>query len=270
MAGPERGEVQVGDRAVAWRQLGAGPPLVLVNGYAATADDWDPTFLGALGEGFTVVFPDHRGMGASPWGSDPTPLSIASMADDVLAVIDGLQLEEPAVVGWSMGGMVAQALVRRAPDRVRALGLLATDPGGPDAVLADPSDWARLLDASGTPREQATRLLGLLFPPEVAAPIDAQVGDLVAQAKARLDPDVLHAQEAAIDAWHATDPGPGPRLPVVVAAGALDVVIPAANAPLLAERWGAPDPTIYDGAGHAFMAQVPVELATLLKEHLLP
>ena len=47
-------------------------------------------------------------------------------------------------------------------------------------------------------------------------------------------------------------------------------MIPAATAPLLAERWGAPDPTIYDGAGHAFMAQVPVELATLLKEHLLP
>ena len=243
---------------------------MLLNGYAATAADWDPVFLGALAANFEVVLPDHRGMGASTWGADDEALSVATMADDVLAVMDALGLSSVPVVGWSMGGFVAQTLAAADPARVSALTLLSTDPGGPNAVAADPEVWARLTDSSGPPREQATRLLGVLFPPALAAELDAQVGPLVADGRAALDHRVLRAQEAAMDAWHAAAPPMPPPLPTFVACGALDVVIPAANASLLANRWQAPPATAFEDCGHAFMAQVPEALAAQIKEHVLP
>lgn len=243
---------------------------MLLNGYAATTADWDPVFLGALAAAFEVVLPDHRGMGTSTWGEDDEPLTVASMAEDVAAVMDVHGLSSAPVVGWSMGGFVAQTLAAADPGRVSALALLSTDPGGPEAVAADPAVWARLTDSSGPPREQATRLLGVLFPPPLADELDAQVGPLVAEGRAALDHRVLRAQEAAMDEWHAAAPPPAPSLPTLVACGALDIVIPAANAPLLAERWQAPTATAFEDCGHAFMAQVPDALAAQIKEHLSP
>lgn len=257
-------------REVGWQSVGSGPPLVVVNGYAGTAADWDPTFISELGTRFQVFLPDNRGMGASSWGDDTEVLTIASMAGDVLALADALDLSTFALAGWSMGGFIAQTLASREPERVSALALLGTDPGGPGAVRADPAVWARLIDVSGSDRQQATRLLSLLFPPDLAAELDAQVGPIVAQARAEIDHRVLRAQEDAMDAWH-TAPSPvipAAAPPTLVACGDLDIVLPAANAPIIAERWGAPAPLVFPGCGHAFMAQVPVELAAHLIDHL--
>lgn len=270
VVGGDEGVVARAGRGIGWRTTGAGPPLLLLNGYGGTAADWDPTFLAALGAGHTVVLADHRGMGTSSWGDDAEPATVATMAADALAVLDALALPTAAVVGWSMGGFVAQALAAAAPERVRALGLLATDPGGPASVRAAPEVWARLTDTSGTAREQATRLLGLLFPSPLAEQVDADVGDLVAGARAALDVRVLRAQEAAMAAWHRDAPPSVPDRvpPTVVACGTDDVVIPPANAGLVAARWRAPEPAAFAGAGHALMAQAPTDLATLLHEHL--
>lgn len=253
-------------RHLAWREVGEGPVLLLLQGYSGTAADWDPVFLGELSAAHRVVCPDPRGMGRSSFGDPAEPISIEGMAADALAVLDAVGADDALVVGWSMGGFVAQALTCAAPGRVRGLGLIGTDAGGPEAVLADPADWARLVDTSGTPREQATRLLGLLFPAPLAEQLDAQVGDLVAQAKAALDPAVLRAQERAIAAWHAAAPGPVPggAPPVVAVAGADDVVIPAANLRLLAARWPGARTEEVPGAGHAVMAQEPQRVAALV------
>lgn len=265
-----QGTVALDGREIGWQSVGSGPPLLLLNGYGGTAADWDPNFLGALAEHFEVVLPDNRGMGRSSWGDDAETLSVGSMAEDILALADGLVLPTFALIGWSMGGFIAQTVAAKAPKRVTGLALLGTDAGGPDAVLADPEVWARLIDSTGTDREQATRLLGVLFPPELAAELDAQVGDLVAAARGAIDHRVLRAQEAAIAAWHEGDPvpvpTPAPR--TLIACGALDQVIPAQNAALLAQRWSATMPITYEGCGHALMAQVPVDLAAQLTAHL--
>ncbi len=255
------GTIEVDGRRLGWRSVGDGPPLVLVNGYAATATDWDPSFLAALGERFEVLCPDHRGMGDSDAG-DLDALTVDAMADDVAVLLDAREIEAAPVVGWSMGGFVAQRLAARTPARVSRLALLATDPGGAAAVPADPATWTALTSHAGSPREQATRLLSLLFPPALAEQIDEQFGELVAAARAALSPAVLTAQERAIDAWHAAEPaGPAPALPVLVAHGVDDVVIPAANADALAARWPGAQVERFAGCGHAFMAQEPARLA---------
>src|ERR1044071_1345070 len=145
--------------------MGSKPPLLLINGYAATGQDGDPAFLVGLSEAFEVIHPDNRGVGEKELGD--VELTVDSMAADLEALLDSLAIDRLPVVGWSMGGFVAQRLTLRAPQRVASLALIATDPGGPEAVQASPQTWARLSDHSGTPREQAPRLISLLFPPDL-------------------------------------------------------------------------------------------------------
>lgn len=260
------GTIDVGGRRLAWTAVGDGPPLLLVNGYAATAADWDPTFLAELGKSFRVICPDNRGVGDSQPG-DLGELTIDAMAADLESLLDALELERAPVAGWSMGGFVAQRLALRVPERVAALVLLSTDPGGPSAALADMDVWDRLIDHSGTPREQATRMISLLFPLPLARDIDRQFGYIVADARASLSLQTLDAQEIAMDAWHATEqPAPASAPPVLVAHGSEDVVIPAANSGLLAARWDAARVERFDGGGHAFMAQEPIRLARLIAD----
>ena len=256
-------------RVLGVRSTGDGPPVLLVNGYSGTSSDWDPTFVAILGTTRTVVAPDHQGMGASTPG-DLSTVTIESMADDLVVVLDGLGFDQVPVVGWSMGGMVAQSLAVCHPDRVSALILLGTDGGGPDAVTADPETWAALIDHSGSPRQQATRMLSLLFPAEVAAQIDRQFGEVVAGARAALSHPALTAQERAIDEWHTTVSGlpPSPVPPVLVASGSEDIVIPPANTDLLAGRWGATGVERYAGCGHALMAQEPERMGRLINRFL--
>ncbi len=265
------GRIELGDRHLAWRALGSGPPLLLVNGYAATAADWDPTFLGLLAADWRVICPDNRGLGGSDLGSDE--LTIAGMAADLEALLDGLEIERAAVAAWSMGGFVAQRLAQRAPARVESLALIATDPGGPEAVLAEPEAWAQLTDRSGSPREQASRLIGLLFPPALAPAIDAEFGELVAAGRAALPAATLDAQEAAMVGWHrdggggwdagSGDAAAGPP-PTLVVHGAEDRVIPAANAELLAARWPGARVEVVAAAAHAVMAQEPARVAAAI------
>lgn len=246
------------------------PPLLLINGYAATAADWDPTFIAALERSFELICPDNRGVGAAPLGELNGPLTIEAMAADLEAVLDAREIERLPVVGWSMGGFIAQALAARSPQRVDALVLLSTDPGGADAVLAEPAVWTQLTDTSGTPREQATRLISLLFPPAVAAEIDRQFGDAVAAARAELSPVALAAQASAMGAWHATERPlpPAPTSPVLIAHGSEDIVIPPENSDRLAARRPNSRVERFAGCGHAFMAQQPERLADLISSFL--
>jgi 3-oxoadipate enol-lactonase len=261
--------IELEGRRLAWRSVGSGPALLLLNGYAATAADWDPGFLAALARSFELVCPDNRGVGGSTPGE--TPLTIDAMAADLEALLDALELESAPVAAWSMGGFVAQRLASRAPRRVAAMALLATDPGGPEAVLADPEAWARLTDHSGTPREQASRLIALLFPPDLAAGIDERFGDVVAEARAELSAEILREQESAMAAWHAeSQPRAGGSAPVLIAHGSEDVIIPPANADALAARWPGCRVELFAGCGHALMAQEPERLAELIASSLRP
>jgi pimeloyl-ACP methyl ester carboxylesterase len=166
-----------------------------------------------------------------------------------------------------MGGFVAQTLALQHQDRVNKLILLSTDPGGADADLASPAVWSQLIDTSGTPDEQARRVLALLFPSDVAESFYRQFGDIVAAARARLSPELLNRQAAAMDAWHRE--GVGTRLreikiPVLIATGSDDIVIPASNALKLVNAIPPAWLAQFPGGGHAFIAQYPDPLADLI------
>jgi pimeloyl-ACP methyl ester carboxylesterase len=248
--------------------MGSGPPLVVVNGFAATRDDWDPAFLAELAKGRELILLDNRGTGESP--DDGQPFAIDDMAADVAGIIDALGLERPAVLGWSMGGFVALALALSEPAKVSKLVLLSTSGGGDLATLGDPETRQRLRDTAGTPREQASRLISLLFPPERATAIDAEFGEVVAAARARLCPDLLGRQWEALEGWERRQ-GPGVErisCPVLVATGDADVVIPPANAAALANAIPGSWLARFPNCGHGFMADHPETLAGLIRTFL--
>jgi aminoacrylate hydrolase len=250
---------------ISWRRLGDGPSLLMLNGYAASSGDWDPDFLGSLARSFTLICPDNRGIG----GSDGTPdeITIDAMADDAVALLEHLGIGSCTVLGWSMGGFVAQTLASKLPQTVESLILLSTDPGGDMAVRRDQQTEQLLTDHTGSPREQARRLLGLLFPPGLSDRLFEQFGDVVAEARASLRPEILSAQERAMDQWY--EQPCRSRLEAIAAAtivarGDLDVVIPPQNSERIAAAIPGSQLEVFAGGGHAFMAQFPEQAARLV------
>ena len=258
-------KIQVDGAQIGYRRIGNGQPLLVLNGFAATSADWDPSFIDGLASSNDLILLDHRGIGSST--DDGKAFDVAQLADDAAHVVDTLGFERTSVLGWSMGGFIAQTFALQHPDRVNKLILLSTDPGGAQADLASTAVWSQLIDMSGTPHEQARRLLSLLFPSCVAESLHREFGDIVAAARARLSPDLVKRQGAAMDAWHRN--GVGDRLreisaPVLIATGTEDVVIPPSNALKLVNDIPGAWLAQFPGGGHAFMAQYPRPLADLI------
>ncbi|MFA7266101.1 MAG: alpha/beta fold hydrolase, partial [Candidatus Nanopelagicales bacterium] len=223
--------IEVDGRSVAFTIVGEGADLVMLNGFAATVNDWDPGFVDCLAESNRLLLVEHRGMGES--SDDGHAFSIGDLADDVSAVI-AEQVEGPAaVLGWSMGGYVAQQLAVSNPSQVGRLVLLSTDAGGQRSDYVDDGVLAEIANVDRPSIEQAKHLLALLFPPAVAEAVFAQYGQLVADARAELRADVLSRQLSAIREWRGgASPfeRSRPTCPVLVATGTEDAVIPSVNA----------------------------------------
>jgi pimeloyl-ACP methyl ester carboxylesterase len=261
--------VPVDGAQIAYRRIGKGRPLIILNGFAATSADWDPSFINSLASSSELILLDNRGIGRST--DDGRQFDIAQLADDAARVIEMLGIERASVLGWSMGGFIAQMLAMHYPDRVNKLILLSTDSGGPNADLASAEVWSQLIDMSGTPHEQARRLLSLLFPSDVAESIYRDFGAIVAAARAQLSPSLINRQAAAMDAWHRTwiaNRLPEMNVPVLIATGTADIVIPPSNALRLVNAIPGAWLAQFNGGGHAFMAQYPRRLADLINSFL--
>jgi pimeloyl-ACP methyl ester carboxylesterase len=261
--------VAVDGAQIAYRRVGKGRPLLVLNGFAATSSDWDPSFIDRLARANELILLNNRGIASST--DDGQPFDIEKLADDAMQVIQTLGIGRASVMGWSMGGFIAQALAAKYADRVDKLVLLSTDPGGTEADLATPDVWSKLLDASGTPNEQARRLLFLLFPNDVAESFYRRFGNIVAAARAQVPVELLNRQAAAMDAWHRngmTRKLRELRVPVLIATGAEDIVIPASNALKLVNAIPGAWLAQFAHGGHAFVAQFPRALADLINSFL--
>jgi len=121
--------VEVEGMSVGYREGGSGPNLVLVMGRTGTMADWDPALLKRLIVGHHLVVFDNRGV-ASTDNPSSEALTVARMAADTLGLMSALGIERTDLMGWSMGGYIAQQVTIDAASRVRRLVLCATSPGG--------------------------------------------------------------------------------------------------------------------------------------------
>jgi pimeloyl-ACP methyl ester carboxylesterase len=229
-------------------------------------DDWDPRFVGALAEHYRVVIFDNAGVGRTQ--ALPAPLTIDAMANQTSALIDALGLGRPDVLGWSMGGAIAQALAVLHPAQVRRLVLCATFPG--TGRIAAPSPAAVQALTTGNVQE----VMADLFPAGQAA---AQQADLAAVAAypphAPATAAAIAAQGHAINVWlGGTDPA-GQKTamisaPTLIADGTIDRLDPVANAYALAQLIRGARLKIYPDAGHAFLFQDEKAFVPLIESFL--
>jgi pimeloyl-ACP methyl ester carboxylesterase len=101
MAAESLATIQVDGAKIGYRRIGSGRPLLVLNGFAATSADWDPSFIYGLASSNELILLDNRGIGSST--DDGRSFDIVRLADDAAHVIETLGFKRISMLGWSMG-----------------------------------------------------------------------------------------------------------------------------------------------------------------------
>ena len=248
-----------------WRggRIGQGPPILFLHGLGWDGALWWP-FVERYLDRFDVICPDTRGHGAS--SKPPGPYAISLFADDMLALLDALRLPRVAVVGLSQGGMTAQTLATKAPQRVAALAALAT------AGRVDPTAAANMEERIKAQRESGPAAAARIAAKSIFSDgfLARTPGYLEAFIEWRVGMDAS-AQEAAMRAVAGYDVMAGLArlaIPVLDVTGAADRLIPpAAGRAIAAAAPGAQYVEIPE-SGHMIAVEQPAALAAALDPFL--
>src|SRR6187200_2372736 len=100
MAAESLATIPIDGAKIAYRRIGNGRPLAVLNGFAATSADWDPSFIDALASSNELILVDNRGIGFSR--DNGRPFDVEQLADDAARVIEVLGIERTNLLGWSM------------------------------------------------------------------------------------------------------------------------------------------------------------------------
>ena len=254
---------------IAYRMQGEGPPLVLIMGYRLNSSAWPASFIEQLAREFTVITLDNRGTGLSD--KPVEGYAIANMARDVRGVLDELAIAEVSMLGYSMGGAVAQEFVRQFPERVSRLILCATLAGGPQAAYASSSVVSVMRDLDGlSPEQAARRIWKVTYAPgylerhrslaedqmrrEIALPTPLHAADLQFQAFAEFD-----GSEALVEI----------SCPTLVLTGDRDELIPPQNSQMMSALIPNAKLAVIPGGGHRVLWEATEICVDLITRFLL-
>lgn len=244
-----------------WGNAGSGqPPLFFLQHFRGGMDHWDPLMTDGLAAGREVILYDPRGLASST--GTPRGL-IEDMADDAAMVIRAIGLKKVDVVGFSLGGMIAQDLTRRHPDLVRKLMLLGTQPRG-----GNPDPDPRIFEVAPNPVPTVDDFLFLFFGPSEAAKQAGRAFWDRRHLRADQDPpssaEVMMGQIAANTAFVTPlDPeAPFAHLqeitqPTLIVNGVNDVMIATINSWHMVQNIPNSQLIVYPDAGHGAQFQYP-------------
>jgi pimeloyl-ACP methyl ester carboxylesterase len=248
----------VGRTTIAWYERGRGAPLVMLTGTGSTMSEWDPALLRLLARRHRLILLDYPGVGRSgPWHGR----EFGSLADAVAGLMAAIGLPDADVLGWSMGGFVAQRLAIEHPGRVTRLVLAGTNPGGRRAVLGSTAEQ----EVDSDPDPSTAAILRELYPPHRQGEGRRFLRRLSRASHSGEIPDDFHVaarttrrQVAAEDPWLRSNRNyrqlGALRIPLLATAGASDHVVPPLNLRRIADRVPQGRLRVFAGA-HAFLFQ---------------
>lgn len=247
----------------AYRDIGprVGMPLVLLNHWGAVLDNFDPAIIDGLAQTRRVITIDYRGIGGS---GGTAPLTVGEMADDAVQLTRALGLETVDVLGFSLGGFVAQDIALKAPELVRRLILTGTGPAGGSGIDKVGSvSWPLILKGLLTLRDPKVYLF---FTSSANSRRSAsQYLQRLQARKTNRDqgptPRAFLRQLKAITAWGKQPPQDLGRLcaPTLVVNGDTDIMVPSINSFELAKSIPNAELVIYQDAGHGGIFQNHVD-----------
>lgn len=244
----------------AYRRIGTseGTPILFLNHLAANMDGADPMLLDALAEHFPVIAFDYQGIGRS---GGEAPLSVEQMARETIAFVRGLGHTRVHLLGLSLGGFVAQAMLRLAPELISSVILAGTGPAGDAGIARVPRiTYYDMLRGALTGRDARYYLF---FPQTKEARLRGEA--FIARTKGFVDPDqptkvkTLRRQLRAVVAWAKSAPQDLSEVSqrVWVVNGDHDRMVPTSGSYDMARRLPHATLTIYEGAGHGAIFQEP-------------
>ncbi|WP_026597117.1 alpha/beta hydrolase [Methylobacterium sp. 77] len=243
----------------AYRLLGpsAGVPVVLLNHWGANLDNFDPRIVDGLAASRPVIALDYRGVGAS---GGEVPRTVAEMAGDTVAVIRALGLDRVDLLGFSLGGFVAQQVALSEPALVRRIILAGTGPaGGVGIDRVGSVSWPLILKGLATFKDPKTYLF--FTASETSRRAAREFLERLKERRSDRDRPaglgVLLKQVRAIHAWGRQPPQDLGRIahPVLVANGDRDIMVPSVNSEDMARRLPNAELVLYADAGHGGIFQ---------------
>ena len=255
--------LRVKDETYAYRRIGGGfrRPLLCLQHFTGTLDNWDPAVTDPLGDDREVILFDNAGVGRS---SGAVPTTVAGMAAHALAFLDGLCVTSCDVLGFSLGGMVAQQMALERPSSIHRMILVGTAPrGGDDIMRLDKPTLARHL---GDPTLEGYAVLQKIFfaPSSSSQTAGRAFIERLTLRTEDLDTpsggDVAAAQIAAFGEWEqsrGTRFGDleGIHQPTLVINGIHDEMIPVSNSYRLVENLPNAVLLAYPDSGHGSLFQ---------------
>jgi pimeloyl-ACP methyl ester carboxylesterase len=253
----------VKDETYAYRRVGGGlrRPLLCLQHFTGTLDNWDPAVTDPLGDGREVILFDSAGVGRS---TGTVPTTIAGMAAHALQFLDGLGVTSCDVLGFSLGGMVAQQMALERPSSIHRMILVGTAPrGGEDIMHLEKPSLARHL---GDPTLEGYAVLQKIFfaPSASSQAAGGAFIERLARRKEDLDTasgaDVAAAQIAAFREWEQSVGTrfadlEGIQQPTLVVNGIHDEMIPVSNSYRLIEHLPNAVLLVYPDSGHGSLFQ---------------
>ena len=251
--------VDVQGTPFAYREVGAKGevPLILLHHLTAVLDDWDPKVVDGLASGHHVIAFDNRGVGKS---GGTTPRSVEAMAHDAISFIRALGHTKVDLLGFSLGGFVAQVIAQEQPDLVRKIIIAGSGPAGGEGI----SNMGSVLqDGLGQAAASGKHPKHFLFFSQTAVgqaaanAFLARLNERVQDRDAAISNETIHAQLTAIHAWGQGDPTRLSEIhhPVLVANGDDDVMAPTINSFELARRLPNAQLSIFPDASHGGIFQ---------------
>jgi len=266
--------VDVGGAKFAYRQLGqdTGVPVIFLNHLGAVLDNWDPRIIDGIAAKRRVVTFDNRGIGAS---AGSTPDSVAAMARDAVAFIRALGFEQVDLLGFSLGGFIAQVIAQEEPQLVRKIVLAGTGPaGGVGIDKVTPVTIRAMIKGALTFKDPRHYLFFTQTPngQRAARQFLKRLKERTDNRDKAISIRAFRIQLKAIHAWGRQEPSDltGVRQPVLVANGEADVMVPSSNSVDLARRLPNAEVILYSDAGHGGIFQYHEAFVGKVLEFLKP
>jgi pimeloyl-ACP methyl ester carboxylesterase len=266
--------VEVNGDRIAYRRFGAdtGTPVLFLQHYRGSMDYWDPLLTDGLAADRPVILVDNVGIAGS---AGTVPETFEGMADFIADFLRAIDVPLVDVLGFSIGGAVAQALTFRHPEVVRRLVLLGTIPPHGDMTDADP----KVPEVIVRPEFTREDFLFLFFGrSETAKQAGREFWERRHQRTIDVDPDVpvevgYQLQGAVVKwaQWSEEDRDAAlaaVRQPTLVVNGNRDVMLPTINSYTIAQRIPNAQLIIYPDSGHASQFQYPKLFQANLRQFL--